>query len=70
MTIMGSEDVLVPSERFMRQMRNEMRIVVEALAARAAADPDVTYLNFVFCTQGPSVLPSGAQWALPNTRRF
>ena len=34
-------DVLVPSNRFMRRMRNEMRIVVETLAARAAADPDV-----------------------------
>lgn len=30
-----------PSEWFMREMRSELRIVVEALAARAAADPNV-----------------------------
>ena len=47
MTIMGGDDVLVPSERFMRRMRNEMCIVVETLAARAAADPDVSHHTFI-----------------------
>jgi len=35
-----------------------MRIVVEALAARAAADPDVSYHSCVFYSQGPSVFPT------------
>jgi len=34
----------MPSVSFTRAMRSEMRVVVEALAARAAADPDVTEL--------------------------
>jgi hypothetical protein len=33
--------VISPSVRFMRQMRSEMRIIVETLAAYAAADPEV-----------------------------
>jgi len=36
-----STDVILPSLRFMRQMRSEMRIIVETLAAYAAADPAV-----------------------------
>ena len=34
-------NVILPSVRFMRQMRSEMRIIVETLAAYAAADPEV-----------------------------
>jgi hypothetical protein len=40
MTTMGSCFIL-PSDRFMRQMYFEMRIIVETLAARTAADIDM-----------------------------
>jgi hypothetical protein len=41
MQVFSSTPIIVPSDRFMREIRSEMRIVTEALAARAAADPDV-----------------------------
>jgi len=40
----GSPAIIMPSVSFTRAMRSEMRIVVETLAARAAADPDVSEL--------------------------
>ena len=46
-TINGSSFIL-PSDRFMRQMRSEMRIIVETLAARAAADPEVRIPDLLY----------------------
>ena len=40
-TTITGKPICLPSDRFMRQMRSEMRIIVETLAARAAADPEV-----------------------------
>ena len=40
-TTITGKSICLPSDRFMRQMRSEMRIIVETLAARAAADPEV-----------------------------
>ena len=44
-------NVILPSDRFMRQMRSEMRIIVETLAAYAAADPEVKSHHPKFCNQ-------------------
>ena len=44
----GDEKVKYPNERFMRNMRREMRGVVEMLAARAAADPNVIWESIGF----------------------
>jgi hypothetical protein len=38
-TTITGKSFRLPLDRFMRQMRSEMRIIVETLAARAAADP-------------------------------
>lgn len=40
--VFNEEPLILPSERFIRDLRGEMRIIVETLAARAAADPAVS----------------------------
>ena len=44
----AGSDFTVPGDRFIRAMRNELRIIVEALAARVAADPDMLWQQIGF----------------------